>query len=462
MVSTGFKYFIRKRETQNSMNTFFYAMLGFALAIGLLTTVHEFGHFWVARRLGIKVLRFSIGFGKPVISWYDKYGTQYAIGYIPLGGYVKMLDENESKVPQHELKLAFNNKPVWARMLVIAAGPVFNLLFAVIAYWLVFMWGVSSIIPILGNVPHNSVAYAAGLRAGQEIVAVDAQATPTWEDIAVQIASADTSKAQLNITVLDRQQQKQSTHELTTGNLLLTGNAEGFLQKLGIQPADPIAAVVDKLTLEMPAQRAGIQPGDLIISFDGTTVHSRTHLVELLQANSAQTVDLGIKRDDQAINVTVTPEDKKIGIQFANQPIPSDLIRLRQLTPIPAFIAAWQHTAEYTILTTKFLAKMIVGKVSWENIGGPISIAKIAGRTVRSGVEYFLGFLAVISISLGVLNMLPIPVLDGGHFMYCIIELIRGKKLSTKALAVGQTFGFVVLSGIMLLALYNDLLRILR
>lgn len=444
------------------MNTFFYALLGFILAIGLLTTVHEFGHFWVARLLGVKVLRFSIGFGKALVSWYDKRGTQYAISAIPLGGYVKMLDENEGVVPKHELNLAFNNKPVWARMLVIAAGPAFNILFAVLAYWLIFMWGVTTIVPILGNVPQQSPAYAAGLRAGQEIVAINKQSTPTWEDIAVQIASANTGDGSIQVTVLDRQQQIQTTHALDIGNLLSAGNAEGFLQKLGMQPSDPIAPVIDKLTPGMPAEHAGLQPGDIIVSLNGAAVYSRTHFVELLQANEDHSVQLGIKRNDRELTITVIPEDKKIGVQFANQEISRDLIRTKQLSPIPAFMAASRHTIEYTTLTAKFLVKMVVGKVSWENIGGPISIAKIAGRTVRSGIEYFLSFLAIISISLGVLNMLPIPVLDGGHFMYCVLELVRGKKLSTKALAVGQTFGLVVLSGIMLLALYNDILRILR
>lgn len=453
------------------MEGFLYAILGFILAIGLLTTIHEYGHFWVARRLGIKVLRFSIGFGKPLISWHDKQGTEYVIAAIPLGGYVKMLDQTEAEVPSTEMQHEFNHKPVWVRMLVIAAGPAFNLIFAVLAYWVVFMWGIHSVVPVLGEIPKGSVAYTAGLHSGQEIVAIDDHRVATWEDIAVSLIGHIGDQDFINITAYDPKTKQESIHALNLTHWSLANNDENIIKNLGLEPLDPITPIVGAVMPDYPAAKAGLLPGDQLLSIDGTPVSSRSQLMLELRDKYDRAVQLIVKRGDEKITILLTPQKKVqdggqatgfIGIQFQDQPWPESMVRVQRYAPGPALYKGIQRTGEYTVLTLQFLQKMVTGKMSLQHVAGPISIAKFAGRTVRSGVEYFLGFLALVSISLGVLNMLPIPILDGGHFMFCIIEAVRGKPLSEKAMGLGHVFGFVVLGSFMLLALYNDLIRVMH
>ncbi len=453
------------------MSNFLYAILGFVLAVGLLTTVHEFGHFWVARRLGVKVLRFSIGFGKPLITWYDKHGTEYVIAAIPFGGYVKMLDQNEGKVADNERHLAFNNKPVWERMLVIAAGPTFNFLFAVFAYWVVFVWGIASIVPVLGDIPKGSAAYTAGLRAGQEIIAVDNQHTDTWENIVVALVSNADAQNFVNVTVYDPKKRKNIVYALNVGNWSQDNGEENILGNLGLEPVDPIRPIVGTIMPDMPAAQVGLESGDEIISIDGEHMTSRSQVLSALRDKYDRATQLVIKRKDEHVTVLITPAKKIleggtatgfIGIQFANQPWPENLIRTERYTPGVALVMALIKTKEYSVLTLQFTGKMVTGKMSLQHVAGPISIAKFAGRTVQSGIEYFCGFLALVSISLGVLNMLPIPVLDGGHFMFCVIELLRGKALSLRTIQMGQMLGFVILGSFMLLAIYNDLLRVMQ
>ncbi len=459
-----------KRGIKN-MQGFLYAILGFVLAIGLLTTVHEYGHFWVARRLGVKVLRFSIGFGKSLVSWHDKQGTEYVIAAVPLGGYVKMLDQTECEVAPTEINHEFNHKPVWVRMLIIAAGPAFNLMFAVLAYWVVFMWGIHSVVPVLGEIPKGSVAYTAGLRSGQEIIAIDDHKTATWEDIAVNMIGNIGDKDFINVTAYDPTTKQESVHALNLANWSLANTDENIIKNLGLEPLDPITPIVGDVMPDYPAAKAGLQAGDQILSIDGTPVSSRSQLMHELRDKYDTSVQLIVKRGDEQVTILLRPSKKIldggqaigfIGIQFQDQPWPESMVRVQRYSAVPAFFKAVQRTGEYTVLTLQFLQKMITGKMSLEHVAGPISIAKFAGRTVRSGVEYFCGFLALVSISLGVLNMLPIPILDGGHFMFCVIELIRGKALSEKAMNVGHVFGFVLLGSFMLLALYNDLVRIMH
>lgn len=452
------------------MTTFLYSVLGFVIAIGLLTLIHEYGHFWVARRFGIKIKRFSIGFGKPLYSWHDKLGTEYAISSIPLGGYVKMLDENEAPVPANELKFAFNRKPVWQRMLVIVAGPVMNLMFAVLAYWLAFMWGISSVIPIISEVPKDTVAYVAGLQSGEEIISVNKQPTQTWEDIAVALSSHIGEHDFITITVKEPHSHNLATHVLNLQHWNFDAPSDKLLQNLGIIPYDPTIPIVDKILPDMPAAAAGLQRGDQIMSIDGQTVKSRSQFVHLLRNKYDHIVHLIIKRDNKNIPIDVTPIKKVsegiasgyIGIQFANIPMPKNLIRVERFAPWTAFGMACDKTLEYTAFTFEFIGKMIIGKVSLQNLAGPLSIAKFAGRSVRSGFENFMGFLALVSISLGTLNLLPIPILDGGHLLFCIIELIRGRALSARALTISYITGFVLLGWVMILALYNDVTRLIQ
>jgi regulator of sigma E protease len=439
-----------------------YSILGFIVAIGLLALVHEFGHFWVARRLGMKVTRFSIGWGKPLFSVYDRKGTEYAIAPFPLGGYVNILGQGDGNaVAAHDRHLSFSHKPVWARMLVLAAGPLFNILFAIIAYWVVFMWGITAMVPILGEVPKTSIAYTAGLRSGQEIVGIDQQKVANWEEIAVAISSHVGDHDLLSVEVHKPGETQNHTYLLNL-NTWNDKDEQRILQGLGLVPFDPTMPIVDKVLPGTPAESAGLQHGDKIIGLGTTQIRNRSQFIQLLQNNKEAAVHLLIKRGDQDINFMIAPVNGRIGIQFASVPIPENLLRTERFAPWPAFTMALHRTGEYTALSFQFIGKMITGKVSLQNVAGPISIAKFAGRTAQSGVEYFLGFLALISISLAVINMLPIPMLDGGHFMFCVVELFRGRALSQRAVYVSSIVGIVVIGWFMLLAMYNDVSRIFQ
>lgn len=453
------------------MSNILYSILGFVIAIGLLTAIHEYGHFWVARRLGVKVLRFSIGFGKVLFSRRDGKGTQYALCAIPLGGYVKMLDQNEAPVPHDELHLAYNKKPVWARMLIIAAGPICNILFALCAYWVVFMMGISSLVPVIGDVPPNTPAYHAGLHAGQEIMSIEGHETPTWEDVVVALAAHSGDHDKVNMTMRDIKDHTTSTHVFNLENWSIQRKDESFLVDLGLTPFDPTQPIIGKVLPGYPAAAAGLQKGDQIVSLNGTKVQNIAQTLQYIQDKTDKPVHMVVDRKGHQVSVTLIPVRKVqehgvsagfIGIQFAKQPLPKQFIRVQHFGPIDSMQMSWSRTKEYSLLTLQFIGKMITGKMSLENMSGPLGIAQYAGVTVRSGLETFLSFLALVSISLGILNMLPIPVLDGGHFLFCVIELIRGKALSVRAMNVGIAIGFVILGSVMIIALYNDISRILH
>lgn len=451
------------------MHSILFSILGFVLAIGILVTVHEFGHFWFARLLGVKVLRFSIGFGKPLLTWHDRTGTEYAVSAIPLGGYVKMLDVMEGKVAASDLHQEFNQQPIWARMLIVAAGPLFNIIFAVVAYWLMFIIGISSIVPMLGEVPKGSVADIAGLQARQEIVAVNGESTPTWEEVSVNLFSGVGEQDFISVATVGPQQKNRQEHALNVSHWQ-PENDQNLLLDLGITPLDPIVPVVGKLLPGLPAEQAGLEPDDVIIGLDGVKITSRSQFMTLLHDKYNKTTQITVLRNESPMDILITPSKKVIdggdvigyiGVQFKNMPWPTEMIRTQRFGPIDAMFKAVEKTIDYTVLTLQFLKKMLLGKMSVQHIAGPISIAQFAGQTVVSGIEHFLGFLALVSISLAVLNMLPIPILDGGHFLYLCIELVRGKALSTTAMRYGNFVGFAVLGGIMLLALHNDILRVM-
>lgn len=444
------------------------SVLGFLLVIAILTTVHEYGHFWMARKFRIKVLRFSIGFGKTIFSWYDKLGTEYAISSIPLGGYVKMLNEEEGPIAANERHMAFDHKPVWQRMLVICAGPAFNIIFAVFAYWLMFCIGISSIVPVLGTVPKGTIADSAGLRRGSIIMQVNNSDVRTWEDITVAIMPHIGENSLINLKVVNKDTNVEKKHTLDLSNWQVTGNDGNILSGLGLEPYDPVLPIVGKVMPGYPAEIANLHSGDLILKADSKEMLTRSDLTNYIRGLSGKEVILTIKRDGEIFTQIIKPARKLIdggeevgfiGIQYQNKPWPKELIRTYRFGIFESLTKALARTKDYTLLTLQVLKKMVTGKISFTNIAGPISIAKYAGVTVSSGVEYFLGFLGLVSISLGVLNMLPIPVLDGGHFIYCLCELSMGRPLSEKTRQLGYYAGFVVLGVIMIFAVYNDLMR---
>lgn len=443
------------------------AIVGFVIAIGILVSIHEFGHFWVARRFGIKVKRFSIGFGHPFFRWYDKLGTEYVLSTIPLGGYVSLFGERHEDIPPSERHMAFSYKPVWVRMLVLVAGPVFNLLLAIIAFWFMFLIGITSIAPILGNIPIGSPADLAGLKKGQEIVSVDGQKVTTWEGVTVAILDKIGEAHTIQLDVRPDEKGPLETHVLHVAGQ--EGRDEDFLKELGLVEFDPMPAVVTGVLSGYPAESAGLQIGDHIVSVNGKPISTRSEVTEFIQSKEGESLTLGVKRGEALKDIKIVPIAKKeeggkvigfIGIEYGYEKIPNkEYLRVQRFGPWESFVQAVKRTWEYSVLTLKMLKKMIVGTVSLKHLSGPISIAQYAGKSVSIGLEYFLNFLAVISISLGILNLLPIPLLDGGHLMYCIWETITGRRVSDAAEAVGVWIGAAFLIIVTIIAFYNDISR---
>ena len=453
------------------MSSVLISIVAFVVTLGILITVHEMGHFWVARRLGVKVLRFSIGFGKPLWSWRSgPDDTEIVVAAIPLGGYVKMLDEREGEVRAEEQDRAFNRQSLASRSAIVVAGPMVNFLFAVFAYWLMYVIGVPGIRPVVAEVAPASIAAQAKLRDGDEIIAVDHRSTPTWEAVLMALL-----KGALNEDSLELQVQTE-TGEYRHVTLDLGGRSgllddEDLLSNLGIQPWRPtVPAVIDRLLADGAAERAGFMPGDRVISVDGAAVKDWHDWVEIVRARPDQPLRVSVERGAELLVLTVRPEAVNtsagvVGRIGAIAKVPENLgehLRTKQrFGPLAALPAALSKTWDMSAMIVKTLWKMIAGQVSFRNISGPITIAEFAGQSASIGLATFLGFLALISISLGVLNLLPIPILDGGHLMYNLVEFIKGSPVSEQAQAFGQQIGVAALLALMALAFYNDLVRIL-
>ena len=453
------------------MNTALISLLAFIVAIGVLVTVHEFGHFWVARRLGVKVLRFSIGFGKPL--WQRRFGadnTELVVAAIPLGGYVKMLDEREGEVPATELDRAFNRQPVRSRMAIVVAGPLFNFLFAIAVYWLMFVAGVPGLRPVVGAVTPDSYAEQAGIVSGDEILAVGATATPTWETTV--LALLDASLGGHDAVALTVRNSQGVEHHLlasfeSSDQLLKKG---GVLENFGLTPWQP-PAVIDRLIEDGAGARAGLQPGDRIVQADAVAISSWSRWVDYVRARPGQVIEVRVLRSGQEIVLGLTPDSvadagETIGRIGAYVRLPDDDQRATMRVvvrygPLQAVSEALGKTWDVTTLTLRTLWKMVSGGASVENLSGPISIAQYAGQSAVVGLAAFLGFLGIVSVSLGVLNLLPIPVLDGGHLLYYLLELVKGSPVSEAAQLLGQKIGIALLLALMSLAFYNDLIRLL-
>ncbi|WP_110667603.1 sigma E protease regulator RseP [Salinicola halophilus] len=448
-------------------------VLAVIVVLGLLITFHEFGHFWVARRCGVKVLRFSVGFGKPLWSRFDRHGTEFAIAAIPLGGYVKMLDEREGPVDPAEQHRAFNRKNVWARIAIVAAGPIANFLLALLAYWALFVYGTTTVAPVIGDVAPNSPAAQAGLESGMEIVSVQGERTPSWNDVNLQLIGAIGANGELSVATQETSTSgasgSEQLHAVPVERWLVRQDPPQPMPSLGITPWRPdVPAVLDRVLPESPAARAGLQAGDRILSVDGASVADWAAFVAVVREHPERTLDLVVERGGERRELSLTPAlrgsgESPIGYVGAASQAPTwpaQFQREIRYGPIAAIGEAVAKTGEMTWLTADSIRKMIVGWISPSNLSGPITIARIAGDSARSGVETFIGFLAYLSISLGVLNLLPIPVLDGGHLVYYVIELLRGRPVSETAQAMGLRVGVALVATLMIAALYFDLMRL--
>jgi len=452
------------------MSGFGISLLGFIVAISVLVAVHEFGHFWVARRLGIRVLRFSIGFGRPL--WRRHFGvdnTEFVVAALPLGGYVKMLDEREAPVPEPEAARAFNRQPLWVRSAVIMAGPLFNFLFAIAAYWLMFVSGVPGLRPVVGEVTPHSVAAAAGFRARDELLSVAGRQTPSWDAATLELLDAALARDSIEIRVREPDD-RQRVLVIDFGAVSNALDKGGLLENLGLAVWRPIVpAVIDRLVAGAPAEQAGLLPGDRVVAVDDTAVESWSEWVELVRAHPGETLRIRVERDGQPVELALVPravQEKGATIgqigAYVREP---EGLRESMRTEVrygllesagKAVVKTWDMTA----LTVRTLWGMISGQASVENISGPISIAQYAGYSVSIGLASFLKFLAIVSVSLGVLNLLPIPILDGGHLLYNIIEWLQGRPLSEHAQQIGQQLGILLLLALMSIAFYNDLSRL--
>ena len=440
------------------------SLLAFLVAIIVLVSVHEWGHFYAARALGVKVLRFSIGFGKPLLNWYDRSGTEYVVAGIPLGGYVKMLDEREGDVPSELLSVSFGRQPVWKRSVIVAAGPIINLVFAFVVYWVLFLGGETGLVPEVGAVLPQSQAEQAGLRVGHEIVAVDGRDTPIQKAVIAALLSRMGDTGELRLTVRRPHDTAEQTIVVSLNQWLSDATEPDLLGSLG---AEFYHAPFVRLGEVMPgsvAERAGLKAGDVIERADGAVVSGPDEWVQYVRARPEQTIQLGIRRERQWLEVEVIPARVEgnvgqIGVQVGYTPPPPTAFRHLDLGFFQAIPRAAGETVDQTVLLLQAIKKLVMGHLSPKNLSGPLGIAKVAGVSASLGFEAFCQMLAVLSISLGVMNLLPIPMLDGGHLMLFLAEACRGKPLSEKVQLWGSQIGMLLLAGLMLFAIYNDILK---
>ncbi|EHA1082380.1 TPA: sigma E protease regulator RseP [Photobacterium damselae] len=451
------------------MMGFLWNLGAFLLALGILIAVHEFGHFWVARRCGVYVERFSIGFGKAIWQRKGKDGTEYTLAMIPLGGYVKMLDERVEAVPEHQRHMAFNNKKLWQRSAIVAAGPFANFVFAVFAYWVVYLIGVPAVKPVIGEVAPQSIAAQGGIAPGMELKSISGIETPDWESVNMAMISHIGDK-QMAVTLTEPHTNVDVKRTLNLTDWSYDPERENVLTTLGLTPYTPaITLVISQLVDNGAAINAGFQLNDKIIAVDGEPIKQWQTFADLVRENPGKTLNVEVLRDNAPLTLALTPAVKDlkdgskvgyVGIAPKVDAWPEDYRINLQFGPLESVAKATEKTWQLVTLTFDMVTKLVTGDVAIKNLSGPISIAKGAGMTADFGLVYFLGFLALISVNLGIVNLLPLPVLDGGHLMFFAIEAVTRRPVSEKIQDIGYRVGSAILVALMAIALFNDFTRL--
>ena len=450
-------------------------ILSFILTLGILVTIHEYGHFQVARWCGVKVLKFSVGFGKPI--WSKKIGhdqTEFIIAAIPLGGYVKMLGEeqfsDDGNLNGQDISRALSQQSLAKRIAIVLAGPIANLLLAVILYWGLFMTGTVGIKPFIGNVPENTPAAASQIHSGEMIQKVNGKDVATWQDVRWLLLNESLKSNSVEIQVIDSLQQIH-LHQIAMAGVNQEDTNVDVLQKLGLTVYQPkVAARIGEIVKNSPADSAGLEVGDLVLAINDKEIADWEAMVQEIRLHPAKKIELLIQRDSQEYRLSIIPDVAKengktigrIGAGFKAEQAQLDQYFVTQhFTLTEALVKSVEKTWETAVFSLKMLGNMLLGNVSWKGMSGPVTIASYAGQSANMGIKVFIGFLALVSISIGILNLLPIPILDGGHFMYYMVEFFTGKPVSETVMSIGQRVGFFILGWMMVLALYNDMNRLI-
>ena len=444
-----------------------HTVIWFLVAIAILVVVHEFGHYLAARLAGVKVLRFSLGFGKPLFSRrFGRDQTEWALAALPFGGYVKMLDEREGVVPAAEAHRSFNQATVWRRIGIVAAGPIANFLLAIVFYWVLFLHGLPAMKPMIGEPPAGTPAAQAGLVAGDEIRRVNGADTPSFQDLRLNLLRAQVEGEPLSLELADGRSVQLDAPPMDTENL-----ERDTLRPLGIVRYDPvIEPVIGEVLPGGAAEQAGFRSGDRLIAADGQAVASWQDWVKLIRQHPSQALRIEYERDGQAGVLTVVPATTdengqpigKIGAgPRIDESLMAGLMTEVRYGPIEALARGAEKTWDMSLFTLEMMGRMVLGQVSWKNLSGPLTIADYAGQSASLGWISFVGFLALVSVSLGVLNLLPVPLLDGGHLMYYVAEVLTGRPVSERTMEIGSRIGMMLLLLLMSFALFNDLQRLI-
>ena len=447
-----------------------YTIISFLVAIIILVVVHEFGHFYVARLCGVRVLRFSLGFGKVLWRRYDKHGTEFSLSALPFGGYVKMLDEREGDVPDELLGQTFTRKSVWQRMAIVIAGPLANFILAVLLFWILLLGGEKGRIPVIASVESNSIAAQMGIEAGQEIIAVDGEETPTEQSVAKRLISRLGESGTLEFKV--RFPDSTLIYEVSVplNDWMQGAKDPDPFKGLGIEMI-PRVPIVGLILPDSPAAKAGFKLEDKIVAVDGLPVRDFRDFQNSIRPRINEVVKVDVERKTNAgttdlLSFWVTPESfTEKGVTYgrvglADKPLPEESWRHYDYTIGGALFAGVKRTWDTSVFVLLSVKKLILGEISTKNLSGPISIAKVAGSSAQNGLKSFVGFLALLSVFLGVFNLLPIPVLDGGHLLYLSVEVIKGKPVSEKVQILAYQFGLALVIGLSILAMYNDIMRL--